>query len=159
LTGDSGQSVELRATDTHIQWRVVGGEWADLIALAALVGPASIEPGPPGLSAYQVAVAAGFEGSEAEWLASLQSTEPGPPGVSNWEAIEGRPETFPPAEHDHDIEDVTGLAEALQTLAEAEALPAGGTPGQILTRTADGAEWADLVIVVGIDGGNAFTTH
>ena len=32
--------------------------------------------GPPGLSAYDVAVMGGFVGTEAEWLASLQ----GPPG-------------------------------------------------------------------------------
>lgn len=30
------------------------------------------DPGPPGLSAYQVAVANGFVGTEAQWLASLQ---------------------------------------------------------------------------------------
>lgn len=29
-------------------------------------------PGPPGLSAYQVAVLNGFVGTEAEWLASLE---------------------------------------------------------------------------------------
>ncbi|MFE3836947.1 hypothetical protein [Pseudogemmobacter sonorensis] len=35
--------------------------------------------GPPGPSAYEVAVAQGFLGTEAEWLASLEG-EPGPPG-------------------------------------------------------------------------------
>ena len=37
-------------------------------------------PGDPGASAYEVAVANGFIGTEAEWLASLQG-EDGPPGV------------------------------------------------------------------------------
>lgn len=34
-------------------------------------------PGPPGLSAYQSAVAGGFGGPEAEWLASLIGTSNG----------------------------------------------------------------------------------
>ncbi|MGZ8181454.1 MAG: hypothetical protein ACXWT1_05815 [Methylobacter sp.] len=33
--------------------------------------------GPPGLSAYQSAVANGFDGTEAEWLASLVGTSSG----------------------------------------------------------------------------------
>jgi hypothetical protein len=37
-------------------------------------------PGPQGLSAYDVAVAEGFSGTEAEWLASLRG-EPGEPGL------------------------------------------------------------------------------
>lgn len=40
-------------------------------------------PGADGLSAYQIAVAGGFVGTEADWLASLigpASTIPGPPG-------------------------------------------------------------------------------
>ena len=36
--------------------------------------------GPRGYSAYEVAVAAGFEGTEAEWLESLQNGPAGPPG-------------------------------------------------------------------------------
>ncbi|EHK80486.1 hypothetical protein [Rhodococcus pyridinivorans] len=38
------------------------------------------QQGPRGLSAYEVAVAGGFEGTESQWLASLASTVPGPPG-------------------------------------------------------------------------------
>lgn len=37
------------------------------------------EPGQPGLSAYEIAKAHGFEGTEEEWLASLKG-EPGPIG-------------------------------------------------------------------------------
>jgi hypothetical protein len=49
------------------------------------------EDGDPGLSAYQIAVANGFSGDEATWLASLvgedgaDSTEPGPPGASAYQ--------------------------------------------------------------------------
>ena len=42
---------------------------------AIIAGP----PGHHGLSAYQIAVLFGFQGTEAEWLASLEG-EPGPPG-------------------------------------------------------------------------------
>lgn len=38
------------------------------------------EPGPPGLSAYQIAVNNGFVGTEAEWLASLEGPQ-GPQGM------------------------------------------------------------------------------
>lgn len=41
------------------------------------------DPGPAGASAYEVAVAEGFVGTEEEWLDSLVSTVPGPPGSSS----------------------------------------------------------------------------
>ena len=46
--------------------------------------------GDPGLSAYEVAVSAGFTGSEPEWLESLKG-EPGEPGVgiANVTAVDG----------------------------------------------------------------------
>ena len=36
--GEDGLSVELQKTDTHLQWRFEGGEWADLVALVDLKG-------------------------------------------------------------------------------------------------------------------------
>ena len=71
LVGATGATPELQATATHLQWREPGGVWADLVALADLRGP----QGDPGPSAYEVAVAAGFVGSEAAWLASLKGDE------------------------------------------------------------------------------------
>lgn len=43
-------------------------------------------PGPPGMSAYEVAVTNGFTGTEAEWLAEIEGPEgpqglPGSPGL------------------------------------------------------------------------------
>lgn len=38
--GADGKSVELQKTSTAIQWRVVGGTWADLVQLSAITGPA-----------------------------------------------------------------------------------------------------------------------
>ena len=43
-------------------------------------------PGPPGDSAYEVAVNNGFDGSEAEWLDSLQG-EPGEKGADSIDAL------------------------------------------------------------------------
>jgi hypothetical protein len=36
--GVDGKNIELQTTATHIQWRVVGGTWANLIALSELKG-------------------------------------------------------------------------------------------------------------------------
>lgn len=38
--GEDGASVELQKTATHVQWRQVGGSWANLIALTEITGPA-----------------------------------------------------------------------------------------------------------------------
>lgn len=37
--GVDGKTVEVRKTDSSIQWRVEGGEWQDLVALSDLSGP------------------------------------------------------------------------------------------------------------------------
>lgn len=69
-----GKSVEMQASGTHIQWRLVGDtEWIDLIAISAITGPAgdSGAAGANGASAYEIAVSNGFVGNEAAWLASL----------------------------------------------------------------------------------------
>jgi hypothetical protein len=52
------------------------------------------DPGDDGLSAYQIAVANGFSGTEAEWLTSLEGPqgpqgEPGSGGSSAWGGITG----------------------------------------------------------------------
>ena len=36
--GDNGKSIEIRKTDTHIQWRQEEGQWINLVALADLKG-------------------------------------------------------------------------------------------------------------------------
>jgi len=46
--GASGREVELRANDTHVQYRYVGAlTWTDIVPLSELQGPQG-EPGPPG---------------------------------------------------------------------------------------------------------------
>jgi hypothetical protein len=82
------------------------------------VQPAVIEvasPGPQGVakSAYDVAVDNGFVGTEQEWLDSL--------GGATWDTLQGKPATFPPSAHTHQIADVTGLQ------AELDGKEAAGT--------------------------------
>lgn len=61
---------------------VVDSDWSTWFLFRGEPGPKGADgvPGTPGMSAYEIAVAGGFVGSEAEWLASLQG-EPGAPGV------------------------------------------------------------------------------
>jgi len=62
-------------------------------------GSANGRAGRDGRSAYEVAVANGFEGSEAAWLASLKGAKgdpgtPGAPTTSEWNALVGRVEVL-----------------------------------------------------------------
>lgn len=67
--GIDGKEVELSSTDTLIRWRYVGDvTWNTLMDIAAL------NQGEDGLSAYEVAVVEGFEGTVNEWLDSLISS-------------------------------------------------------------------------------------
>lgn len=65
-------------------------------------GDASTEPGPTGMSAYEYAVQAGFEGTEEEFAQSVM-----PEDVS-WAQITDKPATYPPEAHQHAWTDVTG---------------------------------------------------
>lgn len=86
--GADGKQVEFNVSATHIQWRYVGDPtWTDLVALATITGPAGADgaDGADGASAYQLAVAGGFEGTVEEWLASLQ----GAPGADGADGANG----------------------------------------------------------------------
>jgi hypothetical protein len=61
---------------TGITWEWDGDKW---VAAGGIVGGGVA--GPPGPSAYEVAVVNGFVGTEAEWLASLEGAD-GPAAVS-----------------------------------------------------------------------------
>lgn len=91
--------------------------------------------GADGDSAYQVAVANGFIGTEAEWLASLVGPQ-GPQGVQGEQGIQG------PAGADG----ATGPA--------GPGVAAGGTAGQVLTKidgTDYNTEWTDPAGGGGVD--------
>lgn len=76
----------------------VGSTAVDLAAVSPI--PSSpgnaITKGDPGDSAYDVAVANGFVGTEAEWLASLE----GPAGTTSWTGITDKPELYTETEVD-----------------------------------------------------------
>jgi hypothetical protein len=142
--GDDGREIELRNDGTNVQWRYTTGSggWINLIALSELKG----DKGDPGLSAYQVAVANGFVGTEAQWLASLEGTD-GEDGVSppnpNLTASTGAAGT--------DVE-LTGVYPNLNLQ-----IPRGnqGTPGAPGTPGTPGASAYEIAIANGFVGTEA----
>lgn len=134
--GNDGRALEIDVTETHIRWRYVGdGTWTNLIALDALAGADGTDgdkgdkgdPGDGGLSAYQIALANGFVGDEAAWLASLVGPEgetgatgaTGPAGADGTDGVDG---------------------------ADGVGVPTGGTTGQVLAKasaTDYDAAWVD----------------
>ena len=105
--------------------------------LQGIPGADSTEPGPPGKSAYEYAVQAGFEGTEEEFaeavlpdtvtwesvdgkpatfpptIGSTATTAAAGNHVHAWGAITGKPAAFPPATHTHPASEITGLADAV----------------------------------------------
>lgn len=45
--GKDGKSIEVKRTDSHIQWRYEGGQWQELVALCDITGPSG-QQGAPG---------------------------------------------------------------------------------------------------------------
>ena len=96
-----GRLIELGTGGGYIRWRYVGDPtWTNLVSLASLQGPtgATGPAGAPGLSAYQVAVANGFAGTQAQWLESLVGEDgaegpQGPPGIPSERRIQVVPNT------------------------------------------------------------------
>lgn len=94
-------------------------------------GDASTIPGPTGKTAYEYAVDAGFEGTEAEFAdAQLpdsitwdnvdgKPSEYPPQGHSHaWSDITDPPADYPPAQHTHAQDDIDGLVAALAEKAD-----------------------------------------
>lgn len=91
-----GRLIELGTGGGFIRWRYVGDPtWINLVSLESLRGPqgATGATGANGLSAYQVAVANGFAGTQAQWLESLKGAkgdqgDQGPPGIPSMRRIQ-----------------------------------------------------------------------
>lgn len=64
----------------------------------------------------------------------------GATGSVSWTDLIGKPSTFPPSAHTQDQSTINGLTDAL---AAKLTTPAGGTTGQVLTKTADSATWSN----------------
>ena len=90
--GDPGPAVELRGTETHVQWRVEGeDDWTDLVAISDLDGPQGEkgDQGDPG-PGLEFDIDADRVGVRVEGDAEFVYTDPltGPAGAdANWEAI------------------------------------------------------------------------
>lgn len=66
LTGSDAKQIKITADSEYIKWYYEGEEnYTNIIDIASLKGA-------QGLSAFEIAVKAGFEGDETEWLASLK---------------------------------------------------------------------------------------
>ena len=79
-TGKDGDAYAIGDSDYNeiYNWSEEEQEWQNLGSLEGPAGPKgedSIVPGPQGDSAYDIAVAEGFEGTEAEWLESLKGAD------------------------------------------------------------------------------------
>lgn len=74
--GADGLSVELRKTGTAIQWRQVGGSWADLVLLTAITGP----QGTPGTN--------GTNGTNGNTVLSTTGAPSGATGVNGDYALD-----------------------------------------------------------------------
>lgn len=61
-------------------------------------------------------------------------------GSVSWTDLIGKPSTFPPSAHTQDQGTINGLTDALATKLTT---PAGGTTGQVLTKTADSVAWSN----------------
>lgn len=134
-----GGSVEMRVDGGDIQWRPDGdAAWSALVTLDALRG-ADGRDGDDGASTYDIAVAQGFTGTVAEWLASLVGPrgtdgKDGGPGPANVLSIgtvtTGEPGTDASAT-------ISGEAPA-QTLSLAIPRGAPGAPGATTIDGIDG---------------------
>lgn len=89
--GADGREIELSTTTTHVVWRYVGDtDWLNLLAKEDLRGQDGII-GVDGKSAYQLAVDAGFVGTQAAWLQSLKGADglPGKDGLNGADGLNG----------------------------------------------------------------------
>lgn len=96
------------------------------------------EPGPPGDSAYEVAVDNGFVGTQEQWLDSLKGTpgakgdkgDKGDPGVNSWTAIPDMPPVVAAGSS------VQAAREAIKIFVLAAGAPLGTDPEAIYIRPA-----------------------
>lgn len=160
--GADGRSVQVQASATHIQWRLVGDPtWINIVALSSLQGPQGIQ-GIQGIQGLK-----GDKGDKGDTGAASTVPGPkgdtgdtGPAGTTTWAGITGKPATFAPAAHGHAASDVAGLAAVATSGAYADLtgkpapgafVPHGGATGQVLTKNS--AADADTIWATPAGGG------
>jgi hypothetical protein len=120
--GEDGKSVEIQASATHVQWRLVGDPtWINIVALADLEGTPGTEgaPGSPGAAGAKWFTGAGVPdggtGVNGDFYLRTNGDYYGPKTAGAWGSV------------------VASLKGA--TGAAGTGVPAGGTTGQVLTKT------------------------
>lgn len=86
-------------------------------ALIPITGsPVEVLTGHTGKSAYEYAVEQGYDGTEDEFAEAQL------PDEVSWGNVSEKPTAFTPAPHEHDVNDVDGLGEALDSKANTDEL-------------------------------------
>lgn len=77
--------------------------------------PAGIEPGTDNGEYWAYTYRAGGEASAIDWdnVQNKPSTYP-----TTWESVEGKPRLFPPSTHTHEISQIEGLTDELETIGD-----------------------------------------
>ena len=129
------------AAHTHAVADVTGLEaaLADKAPLAspALTGTPTAPTAAAGTDTAQIATTAFVK-------AAVGAIPGGGGGSSAWGDITGKPSSFPPSAHEHEIADVTGLAAALAAKADASAIPVVPALASVATVRA-GTSAADML--------------
>ena len=150
--GGGGAPIQLRVTETHIQWRAVGEtDWANLVALSEITGPSgksivsiarTIGTGAPGTidtytitftdsttSTFQVYNGADGQGSGDMTKTVYDTDNDGKVDAAEvadsieWDGVQNKPPSFTPSTHTH-----TPSAVGLGNVDNVKQMPiAGGT--------------------------------
>ena len=141
LTEATGNTLELNETNPVLELIEPDSSIVEILTASDTV--VEVAFGNVGGSAYEIAVAGGFVGTEADWLESLGSTVPGPPnsltiGTVQEGAVPSASITGTPPNQVLDLTLKTGATGPANTLTVGTItqIPAGGTPTASVTGTA-----------------------
>ena len=149
--GPAGASVELRITETHVQWKLTGGEWDDLVALEDLKG----EPGENGAEGPKGDPGENIElqltETHIQWRAGEAGTWQNLVALADIEGPQG-----PQGEQGEQGEPGQGLT-ILGTLDSSGDLPVSGSLGDGYIISGElwvwtGTEWEDVGVIQGPAG-------
>lgn len=157
ITDDGTFTVNLPATDDPA-WEQAGWtyhvtlRWGHTLITGALAVPRTTvgtlplaahlvlhQPASPGTVDYLTAADLGAPGRAASLdptgRVRAQQLPPGAGGDTTWNDVAGKPDTFPPKAHEHQVADVTGLAGILTAKVDVGLLT---TPGDLYVAGAGG---------------------
>lgn len=103
-------------------------------------GDASTVAGPTGKTAYEYAVDAGFEGSEAEFAEAQL------PDTITWENVDGKPTEYPAEAHRHDWADLDGVPTEFPASAHTHTVQQVDGLGARLEVLEAGPDWVPITL-------------